>query len=211
MLYSVPMKRISNCSSYFPPQKTSLSEMVDDLEEVEMTLRTKVKGLENSEALLRDRVSDLERDLEASSSRVTQLEQTSEALGERAQTMDDERRQLTSQVDDLRCTCEEASKDVERLKEQVREMLINGMKRNLLLLLWFSWQVRASGEQCDASEKQRLQLETEVKELTQKCDAMTSQLQDRDVNEQTEKPDETKQTDVREILSSRISRTGFCS
>ena len=205
------MKRISKCSSYFPSQKTSLSEMVDDLEEVEMTLRTKVKGLENSEALLRDRVSDLERDLQASSSRVTQLEQTSEALGERAQTIDDERRQLTSQVDDLRCACEEASKEVERLKEQVREMLINGMKRNLLLLLWFSWQVRASSEQCDASEKQRLQLEAEVKELTQKCDAMTSQLQDRDVKEQEEKPDEAKQTDVREILSSRISWSGFCS
>ena len=59
-------------------QKASLSEMVDDLEEVEMTLRAKVKALESSESMLRERNAELEREIEELSAKMSKIENNNE-------------------------------------------------------------------------------------------------------------------------------------
>ena len=59
-------------------QKASLSEMVDDLEEVEMTLRAKVKALESSESMLRERNAELEREIEDLSAKMSKIENNNE-------------------------------------------------------------------------------------------------------------------------------------
>ena len=59
-------------------QKASLSEMVDDLEEVEMTLRAKVKALESSESMLRERNAELEREIEELSVKMSKIENNNE-------------------------------------------------------------------------------------------------------------------------------------
>ena len=52
--------------------------MVDDLEEVEMTLRAKVKALESSESMLRERNAELEREIEELSAKMSKIENNNE-------------------------------------------------------------------------------------------------------------------------------------